>query len=239
MAEITVVDINELTATISKSKDMLLAVEVSGTLYKITKENFFKLLGQQLDFATSAGLNPIITLDGSSGNQLIYINDGGQGILLVKIGVLGVSANGTTNICEMTTGGVIRAGLGAVDGLSQLLEDAELYEFTGRDLEQNVFVDLDIQNTETSEAIECGKSIMYLEVDSAGTIASHTIQFPALARVGYTFEFYVKGTITALTCEGGLVTVTDPLTTVTTSGAKWVRVVTGGGGGTASWRRLR
>lgn len=243
---ITLVDINELASTISKNKDMLFVVEVpSGSGYiqaKITKEQMFKLVAQNLDMTTTedlGGANDVITFDGAGGNKIVYVNDGTNGKMVFKVGQLGVSADGITNVILMSPNGTFTIGAGAIDGRLRIKDGQQFYPYTGKDLMQDVIVDLDILDGETTVAKPCRQSIAYLEVDSDGTIAAHTIQFPANAKIGYTFELSVRGTITALSLTDGLSTIDEPLTTVTNGGGKWVRVINIPGVGEVSWRRLR
>jgi len=231
MSQFTLVDIQDLTESFSKDEGMFYAVAVpvgagAFVLRKLSKENLFKLQGQDINFATVAGENDIISFDGAPDlNKVVYSNNGSTGVLRLKVGAAGVSANGTSNAVEMTAEGELRAGGATLDANFRLWEDGEAFDYSARDLEQNIVLDVAAVTGATTTAAVVRQSIVYLEV--AGTIATHEVVFPSPAKIGYTFEFVVTGTITAITMEAGIATVRDPLTTATNEGAKWVRVLLG------------
>ena len=238
---ITLVDINDLTPTVSKDTGILFAVDVpSGGGFiqaKLSKDDLFKLLGQAVDLSTNIGLNTFFSFDGPTGNRFIYINNGSTGVVLAKFGTFGISTDGTSNIIQIEDTGLLTIGTSAVNGQLRMREGGTSYDWTAQDLEHNVFTDLSIADAGTSDAIQAVQSLMYLEVAAAGTIADHTINFPTTPKVGYVFEVTLVGTITTLTMASA-VTISNPLTTMANENAKWVYVVTGGGAGTPSWRRM-
>lgn len=238
---ITLVDINDLAATVSKDTGILFAVDVpSGGGFiqaKLSKADLFKLLLQAIDHTTSAGGNTFLSFDGPTGNRFIYVNNGSTGVIIAKFGTFGVSADGATNIIQMEDSGLFTIGTSAVNGQLRMREGGTTYDWTAQDIEHDVFADLAIANAGTSDAKQAVQSLMYIEVAAAGTIATHTINFPTTPKVGYVFEVTLVGTITTLTMASA-VTISNPLTTMANENAKWVYVVTGGGAGTPSWRRM-
>jgi len=239
MSTFTLVDIQDLTESTSKDKGMFYAVAVpvgggAFVLRKLSKENLFKLQGQDINFTTVVGGNDVISFDGAPNfNKVVYLNNGGTGVLLFKVGTIGVSANGTSNVVQMSAAGELRVGLIGTDAAFNLWQGGVLYEYSAQDLEQNVVIDAAAVSGATTNADNVRQSIVFLEV--AGTIATHQVVLPPAARVGYTFELVVRGTITALTMTGGIATIQDPLTTATNQGGKWVRVVVGLA---AIWKRM-
>jgi hypothetical protein len=60
-------------------------------------------------------------------------------------------------------------------------------------------------------------------INADGTLATYTVNFPPDPKSGYTFELYVRDTITALTCaDPAAYTIQDAPTTATDQGFKWV-----------------
>ena len=232
---ISLVDINQLTATTSQDKDMLVAVDQpSGggfVIRKITKEDFFKLTGQPLEYTLGAGANDVFVFTASY--KSIFGFFGGGSYLMHVIPTVGASSDGSTFGARMTAaGGLIAGNSSGVDGDLQMFFGSNTYNYNALDLEKLATV-VEPLTGGTTSATEARTSVLIMDV--GGTIATHTINFPAEAKIGWTMEIKVNDTIIALTLGGGVATIEDPLTTATDVYAKWVRTVEGG---SAFWRRL-
>jgi len=232
---ITLVDINQLNATSSQDKDMLIAVDLpSGGGYvirKISKEDFFKLTGQALEYTLGAGSNDVFVFTGSY--KSIFGNFGGGSFLMHLIPRLGVSSDGSTLGAHMTSAGELVAGNSSgLDGALNIYWGSAVYNYNALDLEQLATV-VEPTTGSTTSATEARTSILIMDV--GGTIATHTINLPAEAKIGWVFELKVNDTITTLTMDGGIATIEDALTTATDVYAKWTRTLEGG---SPFWRRL-
>lgn len=198
-------------------------------LINMTKEEFFALTGQSIDF-TIGSTGDVITFDGDT-YKLLYAAGGN---LLFKGTSFGVSSNGTSNVVQMNATGTLRIGeLTVASGTVELIDDSnsfsatisrtlkadttDEFEFIG-DTAMTVATASDSGSTNAPVNI---RSLLYMNVDG-GSIASHTINFPILPRNNQIFELAIDGDITTLTLQGSSVTIDKPITAADgyTSG-KW------------------
>jgi hypothetical protein len=238
---ISLVDINQLTATISKDKAMLIPIDepagLGFVIRKIEKEDFFKLLGHGIQIDTAVGQNDLWTF-GAGTHKIFYADFGAGSFMMWQVPLTGVTANGTNYSVAMSAAGQIVIGNAAtpLNGSINIFHSDDLVgslQLDLFDLLQSAQLEPAALTGGVYNARRAGRAM--LQISQAGTIATYTVNFPPDPGVGHTFELYVKNTITALTLACVAPTVIDqPLTTATNQGAKWMYI----GGATDAWRRL-
>lgn len=236
---ITLVDINLLTSTSSKDKDLVIAIdEPSGGGYVIkslTKEDLFKIFGHAIDFENSGGNNEVITFDSdefpSTYNKMVYVKGGSPSNdrFLFKIPAISVSADGSAVAASLNDDGSVQAGTSLLDG-SFILYDGgfkttvQAFDDFTADREVKIF-DRDetidghpnvenpaMSNGGTTTFEDAAWNVIFMDL-SGGSISTYEIDFPTNPKLGDRVTIYaLTGGITTLTLDGGGNTVLDPFT---------------------------
>ena len=211
-------------------------------LVNMTKEEFFALTGQSLDFTVSTGTSNIMTVNGTEA-QLAYLAP--AGVFLLTAATFGLSTTGTWNSVQLNDDGSITLGNAgeAVDGTLRMANagftlnatrtltatiDDELALLGDQVLSQKVPL-----NAGSTNALNKYNTTQVLDA-SGGSIASHTVNFPSTPINNQVLKLTIYGVITSLTLSYAG-TIIQPLTTTsgTITAAEWQYLT-----GTDTWYRI-
>jgi hypothetical protein len=249
---ITLVDINDLTASTSKDVAMYIVADVpqGGDFVprKILKSDFFKLLSMALDIQTGAGSNDVITID-SATDALKFIDGGGSNFWMFQGTGLGLSSNGSTYLV-LAQGATFSVGNAANQGFIRLYNSGFNISHEATTLtadRTHTAPDNDgikqLKPSITVQAPLTGGNIALTQfpyriviVNPAGTIATLTITFPAAASslAGDMISLHFTQIVTTLTLDGNGGTIVDGIATAAVNTrAKWVY-----SGAGSTWYRI-
>lgn len=231
---INIVNISELTATVSKSGNMLFAVEVGGQLRKLTKSQLLSMLGTPINTQTAIGPNNLWTFD-TSNYKIFYLNDGlTNGKLFFQMDRVYFTPDGNAGkgVFINTSGAITIVG-DSGDAVLAMTKDGYLFNMTidpaltsgaaghlGTSLDQQLVYNAALPNATAQLSKRCQRSILKV---ATTTNAVNDIYFPQTPKDGYTFELVIKGTITTLNLiADGSNTIEDAPTTATDQSFKFV-----------------
>lgn len=249
---LTLVDINDLTASTSKDAGMYFVVDVpqGGGFVprKILKSDVFKLLSMALDIQTGAGSNSVITIDGST-DALKFIDGGGSNFWMFQGTGLGLSSNGSTYLV-LAQGSTLSVGNAATQGFIRLYNSTynisfEAFTLTAdrthtapdNDGTMQLKPTVNVQTPLTGANIALTQfPYRVVVINPAGTIATLTITFPAAADslAGDMISLHFTQIVTTLTLDGNGGTIVDGIATAAVNTrAKFVYVSAG-----STWYRI-
>lgn len=238
MATVSLVDINLLAESVSKSKDLLIAVDVPGgggfSIAHISKEDLFKIFGHAIDFETGSQAD-IFTFNAgefpSTGNKLVYVKGGSPSgdRVLFKLPAFAVSADGTNVASALNSDGSVQAGTAVLDGKiifydggfkAELIANDDFTadrEIKAFDRDQTIDGQPNLENPAMSNAgtttlLDHSWNALFMDL-SGGSITSYTVEFPTAPKLGDRVTIYaLTGGVTTLTLDGGDNTILDPFT---------------------------
>ncbi len=208
----------------TQNKDMVLLVAKPDggggfNLVNMTKEEFFALTGQSIDYSTGASAD-IMTFNGDS-YKLIYLAGGN---LLAQLASFGVTINGTSNEIQLNSSGNLKVGRSGGSSGSITITDntSSVTAIINRTAEcpSNVqWAFLEDQQTTYTEATEddtvslddIHQQILILDA-TAGDLTDYTINYPSAPLDGATVEIAIYGTIDTIDNSSSN-TIDKPITT--------------------------